>query len=189
MDTLIDKTILDEVYSHLTARDETIAVSESVTAGLLQASLASAKGATGFFHGGITTYNIGQKARHLGINAIHAAQCNSVSAQIAEQMALQVSILFVSDWGIGVTGYATPVPESRNKLYCHYAICFRGKLLASKEMTSVHTEPFNVQIAYINGILKQLIYCLKRREKISAKKKPQLKNESKAKKPRKDGAA
>lgn len=59
--------------------NETVAVAESVTAGLLQLAFSSADFATKYFQGGITVYNIGQKSRHLLIDPIHAIECNCVS--------------------------------------------------------------------------------------------------------------
>lgn len=44
-------------------------------------------------------------------------------------MAMNVCGLFNSDWGIGITGYATAVKESGNKLYCFYAIAFNKTVI------------------------------------------------------------
>ncbi|MEO5601480.1 MAG: nicotinamide-nucleotide amidohydrolase family protein [Cyclobacteriaceae bacterium] len=102
---------LEILKNYLVTRNQTISVAESVTSGHLQAALSLANQATAFFHGGITAYNLGQKARHLSVNPIHALGCNCVSEKVAEEMAINVRRLFSSDWSIGITGYAAPVPE------------------------------------------------------------------------------
>jgi nicotinamide-nucleotide amidase len=86
----------------------TLAVAESITCGWLQAKVGAISGASDFFPGGITVYNIDQKVRLLGVDRAAAAAINSVSAGVAEQMARGVCALFRADLGIGTTGYAEP---------------------------------------------------------------------------------
>ena len=152
---------INEIKDILITRKQTISVAESVTAGHLQAALASAEHATKFFQGGITAYNLGQKARHLHIEPIHAEQCNCVSEQIAKQMASQVTRLFSSDWGIAITGYAAPVPElSIHNLFAFYAISFQKKVLDARVIEAVTEDPIKVQLFYVNKILKNLLSLL-----------------------------
>ncbi|WP_276372366.1 nicotinamide-nucleotide amidohydrolase family protein [Chryseolinea sp. H1M3-3] len=151
---MYDSTVINALKDVLIKRDETIAVAESVTAGFLQAALSSAENASNFFQGGITAYNIGQKARHLHIEPIHAERCNCVSDRIAAQMALEVTQLFASDWGIAVTGYAAPVPEcSINDLFAYYAVSYRGTLKAVEKIKAKKDDPMKVQVFYVNQIL------------------------------------
>ena len=86
----------------------TLAVAESMTCGRVQARIGSVSGASDFFLGGITAYTLDQKVRQLGVARIAASAVNSVSAEVAEQMARGVCGLFGSDLGVGTTGYAEP---------------------------------------------------------------------------------
>jgi PncC family amidohydrolase len=159
---MYDEKVINEIRDYLLKRHQTISVAESVTAGHLQAALASAENAAKFFQGGITAYNLGQKARHLHIEPIHAEQCNCVSEQIATQMAAEVSQLFTSDWGIAITGYAAPVPElSIHKLFAYYAISFRKKIVEAKEIEATTEDPIEVQVFYVNNLLKNLLSHLR----------------------------
>ncbi len=88
----------------------TLAAAESLTAGRVQARIASVSGASEFFLGGITAYTLDQKVKHLGVNRSAAAAVNCVSAAVAEQMAAGVCALFGSDFGMGTTGYAEAAP-------------------------------------------------------------------------------
>ena len=149
-----DEKVLKTIGKKLRAKKQTVAVSESVTSGLLQYALSQIEFASEFFQGGITTYNLGQKCKHLKVEPIHAEAFNSVSGQVADQMALAVSENFLSDWAISVTGYATPVPASGNKLYCYYTISFRGRKKVQRKLSSPKMKPGKVQQRYVNSILK-----------------------------------
>lgn len=84
----------------------TLAVAESLTCGRVQAQVGTISGASEFFLGGITAYTIDQKVRHLGVDRAAALSVNSVSAEVAEQMARGACTLFGSDLGVATTGYA-----------------------------------------------------------------------------------
>ncbi len=86
----------------------TLAVAESVTAGNVQARIASISGASGYFLGGVTTYSIEEKVRLLGVNRANAKKVNCVSARVAEEMARGAAELFGADLAVATTGYAEP---------------------------------------------------------------------------------
>ncbi len=86
----------------------TLAVAESVTCGHLQARIGAISGASEFFLGGITTYTLDEKVKHLGVKRAAAKAVNSVSAGVAEQMARGACALFGSDFALATTGYAEP---------------------------------------------------------------------------------
>ncbi len=88
----------------------TLAVAESLTCGRLQAAIGTISGGSEFFLGGITTYTIDQKVRHLGVDRALAESVNAVSAAIAGQMACGACALFGSDLALATTGYAEPDP-------------------------------------------------------------------------------
>lgn len=90
----------------------TLAVAESLTCGRLQAKIGEISGASDFFLGGITAYSLEQKVKHLGVVRAIAAPVNSVSAEVAEQMARGACELFGADVGAATTGYAEPSPAN-----------------------------------------------------------------------------
>ncbi|QEC42019.1 PncC family amidohydrolase [Pseudobacter ginsenosidimutans] len=153
-----DQKLLSEIGKELLKNEQTIAVAESVTTGMIQQAMGSIKDAMQFYQGGITTYNIPQKFRHLGVEPIAAEKCNAVSGAVASQMALGVSALFGSHWGIGITGYASPVPESGNRLFAYFAIAFRKKVLAEKILhhRKKTDSVADVQLTYVNAVLAAL---------------------------------
>ena len=145
---------IDRIRDYMLDRGQTLAVAESVTSGHLQAAISLASEASNFFHGGITVYNLGQKARHLHINPIHATSCNSVSQLIADEMALNAVALFSSDWAIGITGYAYKVPKMGiNDLFAYYAIAFRNQVMKHGQVSCDHEDPYQVQVSFANQVL------------------------------------
>ncbi|WP_415909487.1 CinA family protein [Oleiharenicola sp. Vm1] len=86
----------------------TVAVAESLTAGRVQALIASASGASDYFLGGLTAYSLDQKVRQLGVTRAHARKCHCVSQQVAVEMAVGACQVFGSDLALSTTGYAEP---------------------------------------------------------------------------------
>ncbi|HMJ67429.1 MAG TPA: nicotinamide-nucleotide amidohydrolase family protein [Cyclobacteriaceae bacterium] len=149
---------LDVIRKKLVSGNETLGVAESVTAGNLQSAFSLAKDATEFFQGGLTLYNTGQKARHLFIDPIIAERTNCVSEKIAQSMAKGACKFFSSDWGIGITGYAAPVPEWNvgNTLFAWYAIAYRNVVVLTEKMECKKMEMSKVQQFYVRMVLRQL---------------------------------
>jgi len=152
---------ISEIKDFLVANHHTLGVAESVTSGHLQAAFSLATDASKFFQGGITAYNLGQKSRHLHVNPIHATACNSVSDLIADQMAIHALSLFSSDWSIGITGYASPLPELGIKdLFAFYSIAFRGKITHRGKVESEDKGLYQVQVSFTCQVVREFNCCL-----------------------------
>lgn len=156
------KKIINTAGKLLLKNKNSIAVAESVTAGNIQAVFSMAQNAIRFFQGGITAYNLGQKSRHLHVEPTDAIEYNCVSKKVAEQMAIQVSELFSADYGIGITGYASPVPEQNiGKLFAFISIAKNKKSLLTKRVAAKTMAPEEVQLFYTIESIKLLISALK----------------------------
>ena len=159
---LYDKEIIDQVKEMLTLKQLTLSVAESATSGHLQAAFSSATEASKFFQGGITAYNTGQKCRHLNIEPIAAIEDNAVSEKVACEMATQVNRLFISDYGISITGYATKMPEKGiDNLYAFFAIAYKQKVVTIKKISSSKEESVDAQIDYTVQVIKEFENHLK----------------------------
>jgi nicotinamide-nucleotide amidase len=154
--TLFNLEQINQIKSKLAERSETIAVAESVTAGLLQLALSSAEDARDYFQGGITVYNLGQKARHLLVEPIHAEASNCVSEKVARQMSMEVTRLFQSNWGVAITGYASPAPESGNRMFAYYSFVNNGVVVHSGLIEPVSSGFPDVQLEYVNKLVREL---------------------------------
>jgi nicotinamide-nucleotide amidase len=155
---------LAHISTRLVSKKETLAIAESVTSGLVMAAISLAEDATAFFQGGITAYNLGQKTKHLNVEPIYAERENSVSKKVAETMSVEVAEKFCSDWGIGITGYAVPVPELNIRTcFAFYAFSYRGKVVLSRRTDSKQEGQENVQKAFVETVLKEYAQVLKKR--------------------------
>lgn len=155
-----DKTIA-VIKNLLLQHRRTVAVAESVTAGHVQAALSQAENARQFFQGGLTAYNIGQKVRHLGVEPIHASDCDCVSSLVACQMAEGIARLFTADYGISVTGYAAKVPEKHIDIpFAYYSITRKGIELAAKRIQIVDRDALQVQLWYTETVLEAFLTVL-----------------------------
>jgi nicotinamide-nucleotide amidase len=106
----------------------TLAVAESLTAGHLQAQVASVSGSSKYFLGGVTVYSLEQKVKLLGVNRAHARTVNSVSQRVAVEMAFGAMQLFGADVGVATTGYAEPSRADQIKSpMAWWAICHQLK--------------------------------------------------------------
>jgi PncC family amidohydrolase len=158
-----DLETLELIKTKLIAQQATVAVAESVTSGHLQAAFSLATDASQFFQGGITTYNAGQKTRHLGVEPIYALQHNCVVMPVAEQMAIHANTLFLSRYAIGITGYATIMPEiGVNELFAFVAIADRNHIIAQERIMIADNkmDSYAVQVYFTNEALKQLANAL-----------------------------
>ena len=154
---LFNKKDIESIRRDLVEARETIAVAESVTAGMLQLALASAENASQFFQGGLTAYNVGQKTLQLNVEPIEALASNCVSELITIEMARNVCVKFRSHWGVAVTGYATPVPESSGRVFAWFAISRMDKVVHSARIDGVEGETLDVQLAFTEKILARLV--------------------------------
>ncbi|RCU44761.1 nicotinamide-nucleotide amidohydrolase family protein [Chryseobacterium lacus] len=160
---MIDQKKLNQSAELMTSKKLTIAVAESCTSGLIQNVFSQAEDAMAFFQGGITAYNAGQKAKQLNINPIHAENCNSVSKEIAEKMALEVSKRFNSELGLAITGYAQPVPEQGiEDCFAFVSLIRSSEIMFSKRIKGDPKKKLvENQYIFIEKILDEIIKVLK----------------------------
>ncbi|NNH74914.1 CinA family protein [Nocardia uniformis] len=92
----------------LSSGGQTVATAESLTAGLLAATLAGVPGASAVLRGGLIVYATDLKETLAGVSADTLATDGPVAASTAEQLAVGARIRCGADWGIGLTGVAGP---------------------------------------------------------------------------------
>lgn len=100
--------LMEEVVGKLLRRAGlTIAVAESVTAGMVCSRITDVPGSSDYFLGGAVTYSIDSKRRVLGIPGELLAE-GAVNREVAEAMASSAREMFQADIGISTTGVAGP---------------------------------------------------------------------------------
>jgi nicotinamide-nucleotide amidase len=92
-------------------RSATVAVAESLTAGLVAAEIASVPGASRALRGSVTAYATELKHELLDVDAGLLAEHGAVDPEVARQMAQGVRRRLGADWGLATTGVAGPDPQ------------------------------------------------------------------------------
>ncbi|GGK95504.1 CinA family protein [Nocardia jinanensis] len=90
---------------------QTVATAESLTAGLVSATIAGVPGASAVLRGGLVVYATDLKHSLAGVDEQVLAGEGPVSASTAEQLAVGARIRCGADWGIALTGVAGPDPQ------------------------------------------------------------------------------
>lgn len=98
----------EAVLRLLQTRGETVAVAESLTAGMVGARFAAIPGASQTFVGGFLVYTNEQKERLLGVGAATLAEHTEVSEAVAIEMAQGALSKTGASWAVSLTGYAGP---------------------------------------------------------------------------------
>jgi nicotinamide-nucleotide amidase len=106
---VIDSSAADLVAA-LRAAGQTVATAESLTGGLVCATLVDTPGASDVVRGGVVAYQADVKTSVLGVDPRLVAREGTVNAAVAEQMALGACARLGATWGLGTTGVAGPGP-------------------------------------------------------------------------------
>jgi len=94
----------------LTEAHETVACAESLTAGLVAATVADTPGASKVLLGGVVAYAAEVKTALLDVPADLVARVGTVDPEVAVLMAEGVRRRLGSTWGLATTGVAGPGP-------------------------------------------------------------------------------
>jgi nicotinamide-nucleotide amidase len=99
------------VLAALRDRGQTLSVAESLTGGLLAATIVDVPGASTVFRGGLVVYATDLKATLAGVDARLLAERGPVDPDVAVALAVGVSERCGTDWGLSTTGVAGPGPQ------------------------------------------------------------------------------
>lgn len=95
----------------LGAHGWTLAAAESLTGGLVTATLVAVPGASAVLRGGVVAYATDLKASLLGVDPALLAAVGAVDPEVARQMAQGVRRAAGADVGLATTGVAGPDPQ------------------------------------------------------------------------------
>ncbi|MFS0884653.1 CinA family protein [Aeromicrobium sp. 179-A 4D2 NHS] len=107
---MTDEVDVAALVAQLRAVGHTVAAAESLTGGLVTATLVDVAGASRVVRGGVVAYQADLKTRLVGVDAGLIDREGTVNAGVAEQLALGVRRELGATWGLGTTGVAGPGP-------------------------------------------------------------------------------
>ena len=96
------------VLDRLGERNETVATAESLTGGLVCATLVDAPGASDVVRGAVVAYTPDVKSQMLGVDDRLISSNGTVDGEVAHQMAEGTRLRLGATWGIATTGNAGP---------------------------------------------------------------------------------
>ena len=99
------------VVATLRGRSQTLATAESLTGGLVGATLTDVPGASAVYRGGLIVYATGLKAALARVSAQTLATDGPVAASTAAELARGAAAAGGADWGLATTGVAGPDPQ------------------------------------------------------------------------------
>ena len=103
---------LAEIVGHtLAERQLTLATSESLTGGLLGATITAVPGASRYYLGGVVVYATEQNARIGGVNPTVLTSHGVISEQTAVEMVIGVQQLTGAGYALAASGVAGPDPQ------------------------------------------------------------------------------
>jgi nicotinamide-nucleotide amidase len=99
------------VLAALGRRGQTLAVAESLTGGLLAATLVDVPGASAVFRGGLVVYATDLKTTLAGVPERLLSARGPVDPDVALALARGARERCRADWGLATTGVAGPTPQ------------------------------------------------------------------------------
>jgi nicotinamide-nucleotide amidase len=103
-----DLSLAEVIFRELRTLNQTLAVAESCTGGLLSSSFTEIAGISKVFHGGAVCYHNDAKVQLLEVPEVMLEQHGAVSEEVAIAMATGACERFGADYGLSATGFAGP---------------------------------------------------------------------------------
>lgn len=107
--------LAEVIHALLPKNQQTLAIAESCTGGLVTSQLVEFPGSSAYLVGSVVAYSNFAKTHLLGIDAQVIQKEGAVSLEVATQMAAQVRQRHRSDFGLAITGIAGPDGATKTK--------------------------------------------------------------------------
>jgi nicotinamide-nucleotide amidase len=142
-----------QLVARLTELHETLACAESLTAGLVAATVADTPGASAVLLGGVVAYAAEVKTRLLDVPAQLVARVGTVDPAVAVAMAEGVRRRLGATWGLATTGVAGPGPsEGKPAGTVHVAVAGpSGTVTRALELNGTRAQ---IRAATVDAVLR-----------------------------------
>jgi nicotinamide-nucleotide amidase len=109
---IVEKSVAAAGVVHqLVERRETLATAESLTGGLVAATIVEIPGVSAVFRGGLVVYATELKASLAGVPPELLEERGPVDGEVAAALAAGARTRCGADWGLATTGVAGPEPQ------------------------------------------------------------------------------
>ena len=159
--TTVLSSIAEGVAAALIARNDTIAVSESSTGGIISAALLAIPGASAYYRGGGVIYTGAARAALLGIPAWLPGAIRSASEPYAALCAASIRDRLGAVWGLAETGAAGPTGNSYGDKAGHCCIAIMGPTQKVVTLATKSNQREENMWAFAEAALEHLAGCIK----------------------------
>jgi PncC family amidohydrolase len=149
-----------QAISLLVARHETVAVAESLTGGLVAATLTAIPGASAAVRGGVVAYATEIKASLLGVPADLLERHGAVHPEVAAAMAEGARLRLGAAIGVSTTGVAGPGPADSQPAGTVYIAVSRERETAVRALT-LSGDRHHIRVATVERSLELLAGMLR----------------------------
>ncbi|SEE56239.1 nicotinamide-nucleotide amidase [Arthrobacter alpinus] len=158
---MLTETSLAALVESAVAADLTVATAESLTGGMVAATLVQVPGSSGMFQGGIIAYQNTIKERLLGVSASLLETLGAVDPQVACAMALGACTAAGARVGISTTGVAGPEPhQGKDVGHVYIGVAFDGEAKSYEYHFAGDREMIRVQATQeAISLLEQVIHA------------------------------
>jgi nicotinamide-nucleotide amidase len=159
-------TLASEAVDGLREAGATVATAESLTGGLVCATLVSVPGASDVVLGGVVAYSPQAKIDLLGVDAALIASQGTVDAEVAAQLAIGARERFRATYGLSTTGVAGPDPsEGKPVGTVHVAIA--GPSGVSATELKLDGDRDTIRTGTVDALLSELVATLREESRSS----------------------
>ena len=141
-----------DVVDRLVARHETVATAESLTGGLVAATLVEIPGVSAVFRGGLVVYATELKGTLAGVPANLLRERGPVDPDVALALAAGARERCGADWGLATTGVAGPGPQDGKPVGLVY-VAVAGPDGASVRELRLEGDRATIRIESVTGVL------------------------------------
>ncbi len=140
-------------------REATLATAESLTAGLISATLAAERGASTVLLGGVAAYATDVKMSVLGVDEAVVQKHGVISSECAAAMATAARSKFQATWGVSATGVAGPDRQEDRPVGTVY-VAVAGPLGVRVQELSLSGSRQAIREGTVNAALDLLLAAL-----------------------------
>ena len=154
MDDLIP--LAETIAARLKARDQTIAVAESSTGGLIAAALLAVPGASAYFLGGAVAYTRQAKRSLLGLDEAALTEFRPATEPHALLLARGARTRFAASWGLAETGATGPTGNRYGDPAGHTCLAVAGNIERAVTLKTGNAERLANMHAFTRAALELL---------------------------------
>jgi nicotinamide-nucleotide amidase len=137
------------------ARGETLATAESLTGGLVAATIVEIPGVSAVFRGGLVVYATDLKHALAGVPADLLAARGPVDPEVAVALATGARERCGADWGLSTTGVAGPDPQDGKPVGLVY-VAVAGPFGATSRELKLDGNRAVIRTESVTGVLRLL---------------------------------